>query len=296
MPTKNSSRTIVQIEGCNGSWFTLSGPGMGKEGVFLGTNVEGIYDAPVKTIYTEHANQIGASFAGVKNLKRDVVFGVTIGDTDNSDWQKNDSEWRKAWSYTKDSKLWIETNDSRRYLKLRLAEQPVFRPERDPNLMQVERVGMTCVAADPWWYEEDATGEWISKTGKDSGVVAIENPTDQEVWLKWIFQGPGSWTIPDFSFGDDRFENPAAHANRGIQMPAMLPGAKWVVDTDPMEDTLRDINGSQIWSLMRGKDFLYPIPPYTERTELPVSVTGSVAGAGIQVRIPRTWSRPWGLQ
>lgn len=296
MPTIHSTRTLVEVEGCNGSWFTISGPGMGAEGVFLGTDIDGIYDAPVKTIYTEHAHQIGASFGAFRNLRRDIVFGVTIGDTADNNWGHNDSEWRKAWSYTEDTKIWVQTEDSRRYLKVRLAEQPLFQPERDPHLMQVERVVMTVVAGDPWWYEEDAADEWTLESGTSgAGAVYIENPTDQEVWLKWVLQGPARWVLPDFSFGDNRFARAEIDRTRMISMPRQFTESTWVVDTDPFEDQLSDRAGSQIWSLMNGVTFSYPVPPYTRRTELPVSVSQAAAGVGIQVRTPRTWSRPWGL-
>lgn len=296
MPSANSNRTLVQLEGVNGSLFTLSGPGMGAEGVWLGTTVEGIYDAPVKTIWTEHAHQIGASFGAMRNLRRDIVFDVTIGDNSSLTWQEADSEWRKAWSYTEDCKLWIETADSRRHLKLRLGEQPLFKPERDPNIMQVERVTMTCISGDPWWYEDDATDSWVLTSGTaGSGTVTVENPTDTEVWLKWVLQGSARWVLPDFSFGDSRYGRGELDQTRRISMPKQAPGQTFRVDTDPFEDQLRDMNGSQVWSLMNGVTFSYPIPPYTKKTELPVSVSEATAGVGVQVRTPRTWSRPWGL-
>ncbi|WP_275232310.1 phage tail protein [Rhodococcus qingshengii] len=286
----------MQLEGVNGNLFTLSGPGMGAEGVWLGTEVEGIYDAPVKTIYTEHAHQIGASFGGMRRLRRDIVFGVTIGDTQSDNWEYNDSEWRKAWSYTEDAKLWIETESSRRYLKVRLAEQPSFRPKKDPHLMQVADMVMTVVAGDPWWYEEDETSSWqleASMATSGTGHVTVSNPTDQEIWLKWVMMGGAArWTIPDFSWMPDEWQT------RKIVMPSMKANQVFRVDTDPFEDQLRDLNGSQVWSLMKGVTFLHSVPAYTPKTELPVSVTGVSPGVtvGIQVRSPRTWSRPWGLR
>lgn len=298
MPTRNSNRTIVELEGVNGNMFRLSGPGMGAEGVFLGTKVDGIYDAPVKTIWTEHAHQIGASFGAMRNLRRDIVFGVTIGDTDNSSWQDNDSEWRKAWSYVEDCKLWIETADSRRFLKLRMSEQPLFEPIRDPNIMQVEQVVMTCIAGDPWWYDEDATDEWIlpPDATSGSGTVTVENPTDQEIWLKWVCTGPARWVLPDFSFGDNRWGRAELDAERQISLPSQAPGQTFLVNSDPFEDQLNDLVGSQVWSRMNGVTFSYPVPPYTRKTELPVSVSDAGPNVGVQVRMPRTWSRPWGLR
>ncbi len=294
-----SNRTLVQLEGVNGDWFTLSGPGMGAEGVILGTDVEGIFDAPVKTIWTEHAHQIGASYAGMRHLRRDIVFGVWIGKEAADSWQANDSRWRKAWAYDRDCKLWIETEESgRRYLKVRLLEQPQFKPEKDPNILQSGRVLMTVVAGDPWWYEEtDQTSTWVLAEGTaGAGFVTVSNPTDQEMWLRWVLQGGARWTLPDYSFGDGRFRRAEVDAARRIQMPLQNPGQTFLVNTDPHEDQLRDPNGSQVWSLMNGVTYNYPIPAYTPPTQLPVSVTNATAGIGVQVLCKRTWSRPWGLE
>ncbi len=293
------NRTLVEIEGCNGSWFTISGPGMGDQGVILGTDLEGIYDAPVKTIYTEHAHQIGASYAGMRYLKRDIVFGVWIDGFNGDSWQFNDSEWRKAWSYDRDTKIWVTTQESgRRCLKARLSEQPQFKPEKDPNLSKSARVVMTIVSGDPWWYEErDYTSTWVLSAGTSgSGTVTVDNPTDQPVWMKWVLQGGARWTIPDFSFGDNTFGRAVQDKDRKIQMPKQKPGQEFRIDTDPHEDMLRDPAGTQVWSLMGGVTFNYPLPAYTKKVQLPVSVTEADAGVGVQVRCAHAWSRPWGLE
>ncbi|MFE5290214.1 phage tail protein [Nocardia sp. NPDC056611] len=290
------SRAIVELEGCDGSWFRISGKGMGAQGIWLGTDVQGIYDAPVKTLYQAHAHQIGSDYQATRWLSRDVVFGVHIGNTPTRSWQENDSAWRKAWSYSKESKLWVTTENSTRFLKLRMSEQPQFHPEHDPHLTKVEKVVMTCVASTPWWFEADTTDTFISSGATDSGYVTVANPTDQEIWLKWVCQGPGRWVIPDFSWGDDRFRRATIDANRRISLPLQSTGQTFLVDTDPFEEQLRDPNGTQVWSLMNGVTFLYPVPAWTPPTQIPVSVSQSAAGAGIQVRAPRTWSRPWGLQ
>src|SRR5690606_11651618 len=113
--------------------------------------------------------------------------------------------------------------------------------------------------------------------------------TDQKIWLKWVLQGPGRWVLPDFSWKADSW------AARQISMPLQAAGQTFLVDTDPFEDQLRDANGSQVWSLMNGVTFVHPVPPYTPPTEVPVAVSEATTGVGVQVRCPRTWSRPWGM-
>lgn len=296
--------TLVELEGVNGEWFTLSGGDhAGHRGVYLDTKLVGIYDDPTTAIYNQHAFQIGADFGGIRIDKRDIVFGVHIIDSDEGSWQFNDSEFRKALSYTKDAKLWIETEDSRRFLPIRLSETPQFAPESDPNVDGYGNIVFTCVAANPRWQEPDETDEWVAVTdtvssGTASGFVTVSNPTDTEIWLKWVVQAyPGAkYTLPDYSFGDDRYRRAVTDAARKIAMPTLQAGEHLKVNTDEAEDQVASSTDTQVWMRMNGVSFLYPIPPYTPATDLPVSVQKAPAGVGVQVRCPRTWSRPFGLQ
>jgi len=292
----------VELEGVNGNWFTLSGPGMGEQGAYLGTDVDGIYDAPVKTIQNSHAFQTGSTYGGKRNLQRDLVFGVWITDDNGESWESNDSEWRKAWDYAKDAKLWITTETSRRYLKVKLAEQPQVQMEHDPRLIGSQKVVMTCVANDPWWYEPDATATWIAPTDTSggstvSGTVTVSNPTDVPIWLKWVIQAPGKPTLPDFSFGDDRYERATIDAARQVVMPTLQTGEHILVDTDEeaINGQVNSSTDTAVYMRMNGVTFCYPVPPYTPATALPVAMSKAPAGVGIQVRQPRPWSRPWGL-
>ncbi|MFC9761643.1 phage tail protein [Rhodococcus jostii] len=293
----------VELEGVNGNWFTLSGPGMGEQGAYLGTEVDGFYDAPVKTIHNSHAFQTGSTYGGKRTLQRDLVFGIWITDDNGKSWEANDSEWRKAWSYDHEGKLWITTDTSRRFLKVRLGEHPQVQMEHDPRLIGSQKVVMTAVANDPWWYEPDAVDEWIAPTdtsggGTVTGSVTVSNPTDVPIWLTWVIQAPGKPTLPDFSFGDDRYERAELDADREIVMPELPPGEHILVDTD--EEAINgQVNSSldtQVYLRMNGVTFCYPVPPYTPATVLPVAMSKAPAGVGIQVRAPRPWSRPWGLQ
>ncbi|MBP2211080.1 hypothetical protein JOJ87_001424 [Rhodococcus ruber] len=308
----NPELTLIEWEGHNGEWFTLAGVGSGDRGVHLSSQISGIWDDPFNSIWNSHAFQIGADFGGIRTNQRDVVFGVHVKGTASASWRENDSEFRKSFSPLRDSKLWIETPDSRRHLNLRLSETPQFAPEIDPNKIKYGAVVYTCVAGNPRWYEPDVTSTWVSPTDTtavdgsgnftttSSGTVAVSNPTDTTIWLKWVLQAyPGAiYTLPDFSFGDDRFERAEIDATRSIVMPPLMADEHLVVDTD--EHALNgQVNSSldtQVYIRMNGVQFLYPIPPYTKTTHLPVSVTGAPAGVGVQCVQQRPWSRPFGLQ
>ncbi|MFI9508431.1 phage tail protein [Nocardia sp. NPDC052566] len=292
-----SNAAMITVTGVDGSVWTIAGQGRGREGVELATAPSGLYDAPVTTIWNQSAFQVGSSFGGYRTNKRDVVFAVNVFEAAGQSWESVDSAWRKAWAYDRDSILTITTDFGTRSLRLRMSEQPDFKPDKDPHLKSMGKVVMTCVAGNPWWVESDVTGTWtstIDTTGagkSQSGTITIANPTDQPMWLKWVCSAPGKWTLPDFSWGD-----PERDKARVITLPTTTAGQDLTVDTDPMEEMIVAANSAQIWALMNGASFLYPVPAYTSATQVPVTVAGAPAGASVMVVQPRNWSRPWGLQ
>lgn len=298
---------IIELEGWNGKWFTIHGEGSGAEGVYLGTNVgDDLLEAPVKTIQNSTARQTGSSPGGDRHLQRDIVFGVVVT-AQNGELVELDSEWRKAWSFRKHSKLWVTIDGSRRWLNVALAEQPKWKMDQySPLREQVAEVTMTVIAHDPWWYEEPVLSEWKSTTDTTGGstqlgTVTVSNPTDNDIWLEWVIKAPGRWTLPDYSFNnpdDENYPLAGSHTTRRILMPSLGSGEHVTVRTNP-ESRLEKVASStntQVWARMNGVEFMYPVPAYTKPTTLPVSVTGAPVGIGVQVRQPRPWSRPWGLQ
>lgn len=297
-------QTVVELEGVNGEKFTLAGPGAGDKGVYLGTGVSGLYDPPVKVVYEEPGNYPGARYLAHRILRRDIVFGVEILNDNHGSWLSRDSEWRKAWAYDRDCKLYITTPESgTRYLKLRLGEQPDISLHTDPRGKTLNRAGMVCIAGDPFWYEDDV--EYFAETKTDTtggGTETIEitvdpidgkhglNPTDQYVFLRWILPAPAKWTVPDYSFEDPSL------ATRRIIMPTLMPGEDATVDTDPRVEQVVADNGAPLWARMNGVRFRHPVPPYTEKHTFELTVTGCAAGEVVTLMIPRPWSRPWGLE
>lgn len=63
-----------------------------------------------------------------------------------------------------------------------------------------------------------------------------------------------------------------------------------------MKIPVRSFSNTNIAGRTNGKRLVYKVPPYTPPTEIPVYVTGASPGAGVQLRMPRLWSRPWGLE
>lgn len=311
--------TQVELEGVNGAFVTLSGEGSDDSATYLATNMSGFMDVPVEVLRGSHAFQEGSTFFGARVLERPLEFGVVIDSTNGRPWQENDSEFRKMWSHFEDSKLWIETESSRRYLKIRPLEF-TYDIEYDPNQMQIETVKLKCIAMDPWWYEDDYTDEWsstrVTAAGDfEVGSVWMENSTHHEIYPQWLLEAPGIPRLPDYSWGDKRhnrygtngyFDAAKEFAARKIVMAELLPGgppgipnADYSVRVDTRPDAR--LGGYQSFDQsyrqrMKMARFLYPVPAYTDPIELPVSISKAAAGTSIQLRMTSSWSRPWGLQ
>ena len=74
------------------------------------------------------------------------------------------------------------------------------------------------------------------------------------------------------------------------------PAENCVIDVDPREEQVVSESGSTLWARMNGIRFRNPIPPYTKSKTFSIDVSGQVAGKMISLRLPRPWSRPWGLE
>ncbi|AKQ07591.1 minor tail protein [Mycobacterium phage Danforth] len=339
-------RTTVELEGVDGSWWTLAGPQAGDRGVHLATKPKGcFYDPPVKVVSEEPGNFPGARYLNHRILRRDIVFGVEIlNDRGEDSWISRDSEWRKAWAFDRDSRLHVTTDRSgHRVLNLRLLESPELADgddTYDPDTNPVTRTIMTCVAYDPFWYGDDVvypvetetdtrfdpslwTPPWPwQELPQETLTITVDpsdgrgglNPTDQEIWLKWTVPAsqemvpefpwpfpPGieipwerapftQYVIPDYSYEDEKL------ANRRLKTPGLIYGEDCLIDTDPRVEQFQAANDSPVWARTNGVRFKHYVPPYTKSQTFEITASGVAPGQMITLRIPRPWSRPWGLE
>ncbi|ALA48135.1 hypothetical protein AU152_gp22 [Mycobacterium phage Phlei] len=140
------------------------------------------------------------------------------------------------------------------------------------------------------------------------------NPTDQYIAPIWTVPGstrkipnfpwpfpPGvpipwerapytQFVIPDYSFEDPEFRN------RRIKTPGLIYGENCVINTDRRYEQFTSESGSQVWARTNGVRFRNMIPPYTEEATFEVTASGCEPGQMITLRLPRPWSRPWGLE
>ena len=297
----------VEYESWDGEqWFTLSGPpsALGRQGVVLGRQVSGIWEAPTTTIYESHAFQTGSSYRGKRRLQRDITMLVHTMDGMDShglSWDEIDDRWRRSWSYEQDGKLWVTSGESRRYLKVRLQKEIDSNPSFDPRLIGRDQLVMPIVAGDPYWYEPDETQIWVAPTSSEGGTASygsftMSNPTDTPMWPVWVCQAPGRPILPDFSWGSNIWRNASAHATRQIVLPTLLTNEHLVVNTDieGLGGQFQSSLDTAFYMRMGGMAFLYSVPPKTPYTTVPAGIVFAPAGAGIQLRMPRRWTRPVG--
>ncbi|AGT14277.1 minor tail protein [Mycobacterium phage Adzzy] len=163
----------------------------------------------------------------------------------------------------------------------------------------------------PWPWQELPKETLKIKVGREQGGL---NPTDQYIAPKWTVPGstekvpnfpwpfppnvPIPWetapftqfVIPDYSFEDPELEN------RRLKTPGLIYGENCVINTDRREEQMSSESGSEVWARMNGVRFRNMIPPYTEEREFVIDASGCAPGQVITLRLPRPWSRCWGLE
>ncbi len=274
--------------------FHVHGELAGSEGVYLSAKqVHGLYDAPVKPTYRTGAFQEGSTHRYTKKLHRDLELGFLIKEASNS-YEFNDSQFRQLFQYEVDrwdpdetqTTIEVETELSgTRKLDVLMYEQPEFVPDLDPLMQEFGNVIFKLRAPDPMWYEDTVTAEGAS-------TVTVSNPTDNICYHKWVV-GVGTFTLPDYSWEGPPGDRAPGGTDvaRTITFEITSANGGAVIDLDRNELMWRDANDTNIQAQLGGtKFFLHPIPPYTPATDLPVS------GGTVQIRMPRRWSRPWGLE
>lgn len=223
-----------------------------------------------------------------------------------------------------------------RVLKIRLFESPKVEMYTDPRGSRASLILMSCISYDPFWWEDDQVfsvktrqdttfdpnkfrnklpSAWDYQPKEEIYLTVGDcNPTDQYIAPKWTV--PGSTTpipnfrwppdsgveipwerasytqfaIPDYSFEDAEF------ADRRVRTPGLIYGENCVIDSDRSKDMIVSESGSQVWARMDGVRFRNMIPPYTSSKRFNITASGCERGQVITLRLPRPWSRPWGLE
>lgn len=287
-----SDQLKIELTGRDGSYWCLSGPGYGQQGVIMTPKVSQLIDAPVKTLFVP--GPFGEEFAGKRVQRREMVFTVQVGgdEMDTETWASVDAQWRWAWDYEEQSRLTVTTSDGTRFIDVRLLEEPKSYGDRDPWITGDNEVVMTVTATFPYWQEEPRTYEWETESDTDRTTFIIRNDGDVPVWPNWTLSAPATWVLPDFSWGNDMYSRGILDTGRTLALPPLPNLADASVDTDPRVQTIICANEYPAQQHWLGNDFLYPIMP-GKGGDYPVRVSGAPQGAACRLSIPRWFSRPW---
>lgn len=280
----------IELTGCDGSYWCLSGPGMGEQGITLNPNVQNLIDAPVKTLWIP--GPFGQQYVGKRVQRREMVFSVQAADDDPDTWATIDAKWRWAWDYDKECTLSVTTSDGTRSMNLRLLEAPKAYGAKDPHITADNPVVMTTAAEFPYWTEPSTIETWSTANKNDSIQFAVQNDGDVPVWLRWTLTDLATWKIADFSWGNSMYGRAAEDAGRTIALPTLRAGENVVVDSDPRVQTIIAANDAPVQHRWSGNDLLYPLMPGSFG-EIPLSVSNTTRGAVAQLTVPRWFSRPW---
>ena len=295
----------IWLEDIHGNEWHLSGEQAGEEGAVLeATEVIDVFDeADVKTIRDEGAFSRGSFYAGKRVMTRYPVFDVGLMDTASQTVRQTISAWRRGWSYDADCKLYVQDEESTRYIELRKLEKIKFSPATDYNADGIATMTMVCVSGNPFFREDDVVDSYVTTTdttvsGTETGQVTIANPCDVDIWLQWIVQGGATGmivTLPDFSFGNDEFNRATEDDDRAVILAPLQSGEVLLIDTDKLaiDGQFNSSTRPSYRGLMNGVRFMYRVPAGTESTDLPIVFDNAPIGAGVQVRAPRNW---WAAQ
>ncbi|MBW0270785.1 hypothetical protein ATM97_07130 [Nocardia sp. MH4] len=313
----------VELFGCDGSYFCLSGAEAGNQGVVLETGPQGLYDAPVKVMMKRGAFEVGGKPAKVDRPYRELDLSLGAFSDDPEDWAEIDSALRMALDYevdpwdpdAKPARLSITTDRSgTRSLDVLLLDSPIMAMDTDPWDYSQSSLPAKLVASQPMWYEPDWLGDdehpagWQMSGGSSgSGEVWVCNPTDRPMLHTVVVTGDGRAHIADFSWtGPKGARVPGVDFRSGrddsdrmvVTMPiGAVNGHGLTAHVDRMRIPFEDFTGTNVVGLMHGNRLLYAVPPYTPWTALPVAASEVTSATfGILFRQPRLWSRPWGLE
>lgn len=316
MIDKSPTGLTVIVHGCDGSIWHVHGQHAGAEGVWCGKDqMQGLWEPPVRTAWESGARQLGGKMRGRWFDPKDMNLGFHLVSARRPGVSQEGlmSAWWSAFDYREDDYDWdakltrieVISDSSTRSLDVQLRETRDFNPKIDPLMQQNANPVLPLRAGLPFFYEKSEISTWATTSSSGTGEVIVSNPTPLPMYQKWVITR-GDWVLPDRSWEGPKWQRRLGRSKRtgrndsarDIIMPpigAIQGGA--TVDLDPDALMVRDAHGTNLLGQMPvpGRYFEYEIPPHTQPTPLPVSVTNAPAGgAMVQLIMPRWWPSPIG--
>lgn len=133
----------------------------------------------------------------------------------------------------------------------------------------------------------------------NTGWFDVWNPTDQPLWLEWVFDPAEQWKFPDYGFGQELKwgRTVGDDAARLIVTPTLTQVLS--VMSDPFQDTYVNADLSNAAGNFNGVEPVYAVPPYTGTETSPILepvICFGPAGATATLNQRRFWSAESGLE
>jgi hypothetical protein len=292
----------LALVGPQGRRWDIAGPGQGAQGCELMPKPRQFYDSPAITYWIKSGGAL-QKYQGFSYKRRDPLFGLVItGDDPEDELHIADQVRADLGYYDQQFTLEATTTAGVRRLTMRLLEDPkAFETlefeGKDPFLFGACTIMVSAAAEQPHWAGDPVTASWTS--GTSTALEHPGQPGDVPVFPRWTVTAPGTWTLPDPSWGQEVDFQRLGHddSNLTFTTPALLAGEDCEIDTNPDEPFMITASGGfGPWMRSNGREMIYPVAPKTEPTEFTnISVTGAAAGATATIECDRWYSRPFGV-
>ncbi|MFC9432679.1 hypothetical protein [Nocardia sp. NPDC057030] len=300
-----SDLLALALVGVKGRRWDISGPNQGAQGVELMPKPVQFYDSPAETYWIKSGGAL-QKYQGYSFKRRDPLFGLVICGDDPADEAEIASQVRlDLGMYDQQFTLEAQTAYGTRSLKMRLLEAPKTAETsdwegKDPHLYATSTLMVSAAAEMPHWYSTPVTSAWTAPgpSGATANFVHPGNPGDVVIFPRWTLTGPGTWVLPDPSWGQeiDFQRPPGADADRTYTVVTLLDGEDVEIDTNPDHPyMISAAGGFGPWMRSNGRELIYPVAAQTRPALVPVAVSGAGAGATATLECDRWYSRPWGV-
>ena len=281
-----------------------------SEGVCLLKGFSGLVHAPRTQVKESWAYQEGVTLSDFPRVdEREIDLRFATKAKTASDWEELETRLWTILNFKQDAVIRLTSENSVRELNCRLDRKPEDKMDYFPGEVKFMVWEVTLIACDPWWYSTTLVSSWTRGStvadgqGWYNGTVRIMNPADQECWLEWSnreIEVAETWSLPDAGYkytADDAADvgNPALEGTYLMHtLPQLAVGKSFLVQTNPLKETLMVMDNSQMWAIMRAEDFVHTLPAGVNTPiEVPVKLKGGTANSKVSVFMTQRYDRGW---
>jgi hypothetical protein len=303
---------MIAIEGVNGDSCIIQ-PAEYSWGPFLAPKSTGLFDMPFQSNWG--SGPFGQFFQSWKPKRRDVVWtthvlnpdtGLII-DQDAELWHTIYSRYRNLFSRSQEATVVYTSVDGERRLGIRQIQAPQSVTSqsfegRDPHLLAYGSIVQTMGCELPFYVGASQSYSWQTPaSGNFWFNLPYFNPGSIDIWPEWDIDGGATWTLPDYSFGNEAYGRGVNDLGKVVPIPHLLPGENSTVMSRPDMEWIISEWETTPGQRSPGLRHEYPIPPGKGSSEDDGPNPGCVircvgaasAGLGCVLTLPRWYAEPF---